>query len=213
LPGKLWTWLVNAVNKVVSWGANLASKGKEAARKLLDSVVQKAKEIPGKIKSIGSDLVTGLWNGVNNKVSWLKSKISGFVGNVTGWLKKFFKISSPSRLMRDEIGKYISEGIGVGISENADKPISALETLGEDMVAGAGGLNLGTINRKLTNTFTAGVVGNAMGNDTLLGKLDNIYERLNRLQIVLDTGTLVGETIDKIDAGLATKQLLSARGV
>jgi hypothetical protein len=52
-----------------------------------------------------------------------------------------------------------------------------------------------------------------MSSDTLLGKLDNIYDRLNRLQIVLDTGTLVGETIDKIDAGLATRQLLSARGV
>ena len=49
--------------------------------------------------------------------------------------------------------------------------------------------------------------------DALLSKLDNIYERLDRLQIVLDTGTLVGETIDKIDAGLASKQLLSARGV
>lgn len=47
----------------------------------------------------------------------------------------------------------------------------------------------------------------------MLAKLNDIYERLNRLQIVLDTGTLVGETIEKIDSGLATRQLLRARGV
>ena len=213
LPGKIWTWLSNAVTRVVTWGSNLASKGKEAARKLLDSIVNKVKEIPGKLKSIGTDIVKGLWNGINGSVSWLTSKIKGFCSSALGAIKKFFGIKSPSTLMRDEVGRYISEGIGVGISDNADKPIGALETLGDDIVDGAGNLNLGTINRKLTTTFSVGAAGNAMGNDTLLGKLDNIYDRLNRLQIVLDTGTLVGETIDKIDAGLATRQLLSARGV
>lgn len=52
-----------------------------------------------------------------------------------------------------------------------------------------------------------------VNNNALLAKLDNIYDRLNRLQIVLDTGTLVGETIDQIDAKLANNQLLRARGV
>ena len=213
LPGKIWTWLSNAVTRVVTWGSNLASKGKEAARKLLDSIVNKVKEIPGKLKSIGTDIVKGLWNGINGSVSWLTSKIKGFCSSALGAIKNFFGIKSPSTIMRDEVGRYISEGISVGISDNADKPIGALETLGDNIVDGAGNLNLGTLNRKLTTTFSVGAAGNAMSNDTLLGKLDSIYERLNRLQIVLDTGTLVGETIDKIDAGLATRQLLSARGV
>ena len=47
----------------------------------------------------------------------------------------------------------------------------------------------------------------------LLSKLDRIYDRLNRLQVVLDNGTLVGEILDDIDAGLADKELLKARGV
>jgi hypothetical protein len=34
-----------------------------------------------------------------------------------------------------------------------------------------------------------------------------------KTQIVLDTGTLVGETIDQIDAGLATNQSLKDRRV
>lgn len=50
-------------------------------------------------------------------------------------------------------------------------------------------------------------------NAELLHKLDDIYSRLDRLRIVLDTGVLVGETIDMIDTGLANRQLLTARGV
>lgn len=51
-----------------------------------------------------------------------------------------------------------------------------------------------------------------VNNDAMLNKLDRIYDRLSRLQIVLDSDVLVGETIDKIDSKLADRQLLTARG-
>lgn len=47
----------------------------------------------------------------------------------------------------------------------------------------------------------------------LYRRLDDIYNRLARLQIVLDSGTLVGETVDQMDAALAERQALAARGV
>lgn len=50
-------------------------------------------------------------------------------------------------------------------------------------------------------------------NTEVLTALDRIYDRLNRLQVVLNNGVLVGEILDDIDAGLADKQILSARGV
>lgn len=53
----------------------------------------------------------------------------------------------------------------------------------------------------------------SVNNVELLSKLDRIYDRLNRLQVVLNSGALVGEILDDIDAGLADKQLLNARGV
>lgn len=212
LPAKVQTELTNVITKVISWGVTFASKGKEAGAKLVTAVVEKVKTITSKIQSIGSDIVTGLWNGIGNKAKWLKGKISGFVGDVTGWLKKFFKIKSPSRVMRDEIGRYLAEGIGVGIEENTDKPIGALKKLGNDMLKTNLDVNGATLGRRLNSTFeNKGVTANST--DAMLNKLDGIYERLNRLQIVLDTGTLVGETIDKIDAGLAVNQSLKMRGV
>lgn len=47
----------------------------------------------------------------------------------------------------------------------------------------------------------------------LYRRLDDIYNRLARLQIVLDSGTLVGETVDQMDEALAERQALAARGV
>ena len=213
LPNKIWTWLSNVVTRVVTWGRNMVSKGKQAAQDLLDTVVDKIKEIPGKVTSIGSDIVTGLWNGIKDMGSWIGEKIKGFGDGILNSLKNFFGIKSPSTLMRDQVGRFIAEGIGVGVEDNADKPLDALKTLSEDMAEQDFNFNDATINRKLSATFSANA-GNQTNSVTgLLAKLDDIYNRLDRLQIVLDTGTLVGETIDRIDAGLADKQLLSARGV
>lgn len=56
---------------------------------------------------------------------------------------------------------------------------------------------------------------NATTNTALLGKLDDIYMKLDKLKqaIVLDTGVLVGETINQIDSGLATNYAMRARGI
>ena len=71
----------------------------------------------GEFVSIGGNIVSGLWNGIRDKASWLKNKISGWVDDVVGSIKDFFGIHSPSRVMRDEVGKYLAEGLGVGFTE------------------------------------------------------------------------------------------------
>lgn len=49
---------------------------------------------------------------------WVLDKIKGFGDSVLGGIKSFFGIKSPSRLMRDEVGKYLAQGVGVGFAEN-----------------------------------------------------------------------------------------------
>ena len=94
--------------------------------------------IKGAFKSIGSvgkNLVEGLWNGINSKVSWIVSKVSGFGGKVVGGLKDFFGIHSPSRLMRDEIGVYLGEGVGIGIEDSAKYAVKSATEMGNDVMA------------------------------------------------------------------------------
>jgi len=69
------------------------------------------------IGDIGVNLVKGLWNGIKSMKDWVIDKIKGFGSDITDGLKKFFGIKSPSRVMRDQIGKYLAQGIGVGFDQ------------------------------------------------------------------------------------------------
>ena len=114
LPGKIWTWLTNAVSKVRDWGSNLWNTGINAAKQLVDSVVQKAKELPGKMVDIGINLIKGLWEGIGSVKDWILDKISGFCDGIVDGMLDFFGIHSPSRLLRDLVGKMLPPGIAVG---------------------------------------------------------------------------------------------------
>ena len=136
-------------------------------------MINLAKKIPGWIKQalvglakIGAQVITGLWQGIGNKIGWLKSKISGFVGNVKNWLKKFFKIGSPSKLMADEIGQWIPEGIAVGIEGNMRglrKTVTGMaEAVVPDLSTGSAAHNGGVDYARL-----AAVMVDAFGNVTI----------------------------------------------
>lgn len=76
-------------------------------------------ELPSKAFQIGKDLVTGLWNGITSKITWLIEKIKGFCSDALGAIKKFFGIASPSKVMRDQVGRMIMAGWGLGITDGS----------------------------------------------------------------------------------------------
>ena len=210
---KLFSTAKTLLGKIIDAVGDLVRKLPSNMGKIVSAIVDGLKNGLSKIKTVGGDLIKGLWNGIKDMGSWIKDKISGFGKGVLDSLKNFFGIKSPSRVMRDQVGKMLALGLSEGISKNADEPLSAISDLSEDMLNEANAIDGATINRKLTATF--GGSGGSVVNDNkaLLSKLDGIYERLSRLQIVLDTGTLVGETIDKIDSRLGDNYALKARGV
>lgn len=70
--------------------------------------------------NVGVNLIKGLWNGISGSYDWIKRKIKGWIGNVTNFIKKMFGIHSPSTVMRDEVGKYLAQGLGVGFDNELD---------------------------------------------------------------------------------------------
>lgn len=114
LPGKVQTWLSNTISKVKAWGSDLWNTGINAAKQLVDSVVQKARELPGKMVDIGINLIKGLWEGIGSVKDWILDKISGFCDGIVDGMLDFFGIHSPSRLLRDLVGKMLPPGIAVG---------------------------------------------------------------------------------------------------
>lgn len=87
------------------------------ARNVVSNIVGALKQAPSMVLDIGANIVRGLWQGIKNSVGWLRDKISGWVSGIMKDIKGFFGIHSPSRVMRDEVGKYLAEGIGVGFED------------------------------------------------------------------------------------------------
>lgn len=186
---------------------------KAGAKVIFNGIVNYFKTLPSKMTSIAKDLVRGLWNGISDMTGWILDKIGGFGESVLDGIKSFFGIKSPSREMA-WVGKMLDEGLAAGMLDNANDPVKAMQNVsGSVLDAAATNMNGLQLTRSLSARPAAAMAAAASDYSGLAAKLDGIYERLGRLQIVLDTGTLVGEAIDKIDAGLATRQLLSARGV
>ena len=92
---------------------------------------------------IGTNIVEGIWNGINGAFEWLKEKITGWVGNVVDFLKKLFGIKSPSKLMRDEVGKFLGQGVGVGILDSMPSVKQNISKFGNFITDNMGGIKSG----------------------------------------------------------------------
>lgn len=116
MPGKVWNAIVGAVQQVVNWGTQLAAKGTEAANGLYNAVVNGVRSLPSKMAEIGSNIVSGIWNGISSGWDWLTGKVKSLAKSLLDGAKDALGIHSPSRLFRDLVGKMIPQGIGVGIT-------------------------------------------------------------------------------------------------
>ena len=121
LPTRIWTWLTNTVTNIGIWAIEIKAKASEVAHNLVNTVVDTVKSLPSKIMEVGKNIINGLWEGIQSKWNWLKDKVSDFCSGFTDGIKDAFEIHSPSRKMRDEVGKYLAQGIGVGFDDEMGK--------------------------------------------------------------------------------------------
>lgn len=168
-----WTsikdWIAGAVESIVSWfttagenirsfftnvGTAVSDKARDIARAVRDGVqsaIDWLRELPGRAISLGSNIVKGIFNGIQNAGAWLYNKLRGWVSNVLGWVKRLFGIHSPSTVFADEIGKFIPPGITVGVKEAMPR---ALRDMGQELSA----LSNIPISGSVTNTTHMGGV-------------------------------------------------------
>lgn len=72
------------------------------------------------IKDVGRQLIEGLWNGIQEKWNKLKNKVGELGGSIVQKFKDVFGIKSPSRVFRDEIGKFLPLGMYEGFNDELD---------------------------------------------------------------------------------------------
>lgn len=76
--------------------------------------------------SIGSNIIAGIVNGVKNAASSLLSSLQSLASQALQAAKNALGIASPSKLFMNEVGKWIPEGMAVGIEANVSSVNSAV---------------------------------------------------------------------------------------
>lgn len=137
LPGKIKQYLDSAINNLKTWVTQMGNKGKEAINSLINNVMSAASGIASKVASIGSDIVSGVWNGIKNAASWFTSQVKSFFSGIVDGVKDALGIGSPSKVFRDEVGRWLPPGVAQGFE--AALP-AAMKTMQKDLDKGIGGL-------------------------------------------------------------------------
>lgn len=132
-----WSGLWNTVK-------NLASSAWDgitgAVRNGVNTVANAVSGIGGKIKgafsdagswlvSAGNNIIQGLINGIKGAIGNAVAAVKGAASSIVNAAKSALGIHSPSRVFRDEVGKMIPAGLGVGVEMNerlAVRPVQSM---------------------------------------------------------------------------------------
>lgn len=151
--------------------------------------------------SLGKSIIDGIVQGLLNFGGKIKETLGNLAKNAFNGIKSFFGINSPSRLMRDQIGKFIPEGIAVGIEANADSVTDAMSNL-SDMTVDA-----------YDPRFETSVPSEGFSDSSIIEAINSLKATIAEMQIVLDSGALVGQLTPAFDTSLGSRAIYSGRGI
>lgn len=146
--------LIAVVDGVLSMLPELGSAALEIVSTIWDAI----KEVDW--LSIGSDIIAGIASGISAAGSALWDAAKGILGSFEQNVKDFFGIKSPSRLMRDQVGKYIPQGIAVGMEDEEDTLLKASTSMSATVMAGLKGIKQPNIARVASAAYGSGSVTN-----------------------------------------------------
>ena len=121
LPGKIKAWFDNTIQKANEFKNNMIQKAKDTGREFGNWLKTSLQNLPNQMMTIGRDIVNGVWKGIVNMKNIFMNNVKSFFGGIVDGAKSALGIHSPSREMRDEVGKWIPAGVEVGIKREMPK--------------------------------------------------------------------------------------------
>lgn len=132
-----WTGVWNAVKGLVGsvWNGitSTVSNG-------VNNVLNTVRGIGGKIKgsfsnagswlvSAGNNIIQGLINGIKGAIGNAVAAVKNAASSIVNAAKSALGIHSPSRVFRDEVGKMIPAGLGVGVTMNEKLAVQPVQSM------------------------------------------------------------------------------------
>lgn len=197
--------IANAWEIVKGWGKDVISKISEGISSLWADVVSWGSDIINNIAEgltngissitdIGKNIISGIWEGISGAAGWLWDKISGWATGLLNGIKGLFGIASPSKVFRDQIGKWLPLGLEEGFEDEMPKVENDLQNSLDEMA--------GKLNANISYS-------NGKNISNRMHEYDLQPER--PIYLVLDSGELVGKIVQKMDVALGNENTMKLR--
>lgn len=170
LIGKLVMGITGAIWKLI-----------EVAPLIIGNIVRGINNLRNQIADTGKYLVEGLYNGILSKANWLYNQVRSFAKNIISNIKSALGIHSPSTVMRDEVGKYLAQGLGVGFDKELDSVYNDMQRA----------IDIET-SKMSANVQTSGTYQMAMAGTPTFNLVDNAS---NTTQLVVN-GKVLAEVVN-----------------
>lgn len=179
LIGQLVAGLIQAIPQVIA-----------AIPKIISSIVSSFKE--WNWGEIGSNIISGIAQGISSGVSAIVSAAKSAARAALDAAKRFLGIASPSKVMRDQVGKFIPAGMAVGIEANTKPLQDAMRSLSD----------------LTTDTIQADLV---KGNDTASVPVPNTSRVYGNSNFVFNIYATEGMDLDELSEVIMQKIQLAVK--
>lgn len=184
--GQLATAIISNLPKILQAGIKIITILATGLVQAIPQLIGKIPAIISQIKnaftsvnwgSVGMNIVKGIASGLKNAAKSLADAAANAASNALDWVKSKLGIHSPSRVFRDQVGKMMALGMGIGFEKNI--PIRSMSAGVQKAVSG--------LQRSLNIAMSGGVdtpsvdkLKNQPGFDDK-GLID--YDRLEKIQM------------------------------
>lgn len=190
LAGRVGGFLGSAIGQAASFVGQMASKASQAGQQFMSNIVSTLSGIPGRVASIGGQIVSGIANGIRGAAGAVVSALGGVVNQAVEHAKSMLGIHSPSRVMRNLIGKNIARGVAVGIEDETATAVAAVRAMSAQVVeAGNASMEIPPIEVQkavavMDSTTQESVFGDSFmqGVQAITERLDLIYAKLDEIK-------------------------------
>ena len=124
--GNIWHGITSAVSNGIQNVSNTVGRIKSTVLGAVSGAGQW-------LYDTGRQIISGLINGIGGAFGWVRNTISNLGSSLVGWAKSVLGIHSPSRIFRDEVGKWIPAGMAQGIDKASGLVADSIDGL-TDMV-------------------------------------------------------------------------------
>jgi len=166
---------------------------------IIAALVKGLAQAVSSVKDIGTNIVSGLWEGIQSMAAWLTKKVKNFFSGIVKSAKKVLGISSPSKVFAG-IGENMGQGVGTGFTdamEDVNKQIQDAIPTSVDV----GAIDVLT---NLPDSVSFGGTGDVLSQklDTLITEVRRYLPQLAGMQLVADTGATIGWLAPAMDDAL-----------